>query len=600
MSMATDNNRKDVRRQIFFSVAGIGVGLLVAGLIALLINNVIEPTMQVETRDLVEFPGETFSLWYHVNSPYTNTRDKLIEELEEDLDALLVRLQVNREDIPLPIDVLVHDTPSMMQTTTLRRKSASALYSFYCVIDLLQGEDPLQRLAELVLAFGWGNCSSQLIYVGMLANIVESDRDFHMPVSAAPDRLIFSLDDLVALESAGQFEETLYQRYQSPFSARLAVGSFESMGEFRSMLTKLDDEAAEYGMADFEAASLVEYLIDCSGGLDEFRAAWGPGTTAAVLGRLNCGSLDEIFEGWMASVHASDYAGNDFDYYRARFLFEAGDLSSAAAITDAWDCSGLTSSKSTLAWRTQIAVGDIQDASAFVSGADANARDTLEEWQDVYEGWSLTQNGAYSVLSSGDEVSRTRILDDVKSAYERVVDELALDGYELPSHITIVYYPDEESQELGSTAVPIDDTQRTLWHVASGDDLMATFAVTLPSYVVKKVTASNLLKTGLIAAVTIDREELLRRGCEILQSGDWTPLWRVGFGGLPEEIFQTQTGLMMMYVLETYGAEVIPPLWKATARIGGGQSLDSAFNDVLDTSRTRIESELVETVLDCE
>ncbi len=598
--MAIDSKRKDLRRQILFSVAGIGIGLLVAGLIALLINNVIEPTMQVETRDLVEFPGETFSLWYHVESPYKNTRNELREELEEDLDVLLARLQVNREDIPLPIDVLVHDTPAMMQSTTLRRKSATALYSFYSVIDLLHGEDPLQRLAELLLAFGWGNCRSQLIYVGMLANIVESDRDFHMPVAAAPDRFILSLGDLLAQESAGQFEETLYQRYQSPFSARLAVGSFENMGEFLTMLTTLDDEAAEYGIADFEAASLVKYLIDCSGGLEAFRAAWGPGTTAALLDRLSCGTLDEIFEGWMASVHASDYEGDDFDYYRARFQFESGELRSAAGITDGWGPSGLSTSKSTLAWRTQIAAGDIQHASTFASSADANARDTLEAWQDVYEEYSMTQDGAYSVLSSGSEASRMDILDKVRSAYERVVAELALDGYVLPSHVTVIYYDDEASRELGKTAVPIDDTHRTLWHVATGDDLVATFAVTLPSYVVKKVTASNLLRTGLIAALTIDRDELIRRGCEILLAGDWTPLWRVGFGGIPEEILQTQTGLMMMYVLETYTAKVIPLLWTATARIGGGKSLDSAFNDVLDTSRTGIESELVESVLNCE
>ena len=43
MTMATDSDRRDFHRQIFFSFAGIAAGLAVAGLIALLINNVIEP-----------------------------------------------------------------------------------------------------------------------------------------------------------------------------------------------------------------------------------------------------------------------------------------------------------------------------------------------------------------------------------------------------------------------------------------------------------------------------------------------------------------------------------------------------------------------------
>jgi len=598
--MATDNQRKEIRRQVLFSVAGIGIGLLVAGLIALLINNVIEPTMQVETHDLVEFPGETFSVWYHVDSPYMGTRHDLLERLEATLDDLLVWLHVEREDIPLPIDVLVHDSPAMMQLTTLRRKSAGAMYSFYSVIDLLQGEDPLPRLAELVLAFGWGHCSSQLVYVGMLSNVVEPDRDFNVPVAAAPDRLVLSLQDLMSLESAERFEETLYQRYQSPFSARMAVGSFESMGEFRSMLTKLDDESADYGIADLEAASLVQYLIACSGGLDEFRAAWGPGTTAALLARLDCGSMEEIFDGWMSSVRSVERAGDEYDYYRARFLFESGDLTSAASITDAWDASALSSSQSTLAWRTQIAVGDVHDAAAFAAGADANARDTLGTWQDAFQGRGVTQEGAYTILSAGAESTRLALLDDVRSAYTYVVDEFDLNPETLPAQITVIYYTDEASRDLGRRALPIEDIHRTMWHVTAQDDLVAAFAVTLPSYVVRKVTASNLLQAGLVAVLTLERDELIQRGCELLLAGEWTPLWRVGFGGLPEETFKTQAGLMMMRVLETYGAGVIPSLWVATARDGGARSLDSALNELLDTSRTQIESELVETVLDCE
>jgi len=43
MNMATDNDRRDFRRLVFFSLGGICVGLAVAGLIALLINKTIAP-----------------------------------------------------------------------------------------------------------------------------------------------------------------------------------------------------------------------------------------------------------------------------------------------------------------------------------------------------------------------------------------------------------------------------------------------------------------------------------------------------------------------------------------------------------------------------
>ena len=43
MSMATENGRRDLRRLLFFSLGGVFVGLVVAGLTALLIHNVIAP-----------------------------------------------------------------------------------------------------------------------------------------------------------------------------------------------------------------------------------------------------------------------------------------------------------------------------------------------------------------------------------------------------------------------------------------------------------------------------------------------------------------------------------------------------------------------------
>jgi hypothetical protein len=86
----------------------------------------------------------------------------------------------------------------------------------------------------------------------------------------------------------------------------------------------------------------------------------------------------------------------------------------------------------------------------------------------------------------------------------------------------------------------------------------------------------------------------------MLQSGEWTPLWRVGFGGVPDRLFETQTGLMIGFIVDTYGIDVIRDLWVATARIGGGVSLDTAIKNSLESSRSEIEGVLVDSVLVCE
>jgi len=74
----------------------------------------------------------------------------------------------------------------------------------------------------------------------------------------------------------------------------------------------------------------------------------------------------------------------------------------------------------------------------------------------------------------------------------------------------------------------------------------------------------------------------------------------VGFGGLPDQLFEVQTGLMILFIVETYGMDVIRDLWVATARIGGGASLDTAIREIVGVSRTEIEEELLNSVLICE
>ena len=600
MSMATDKDRRDFRRQVFFSLGGIGIGLVIAGLIALFINNVIEPTMQVETQDLVKFPGDVFSIWYHVDSPYMNSRHDLLSRLEEAMDELLDQLDVSIDAIPLSIDVLVHDNPALMQQSILRRKSASALYSFYAVIDLIHGEDPYSRLSELVLAFGWGRCSSQLLYKGMLLNVSFPERNFHTPLAAAPSRVLHSLQDLMHLEGTDAFEKTLYQRYQSPFSQRLAIGSLEGLGEFRAMLSAFEDESSEYDIAELQAASLVQYLIACSGGLQEFRSIWGPGTTEALIAKLTCGSLTDLADNWLQAVREGGVTEDGFEYYQARFLYEAGDIESAAHVTESWNPSDLSGSESILSVRTQLAAGNLETAGRFANAADSSTTEMLLSWVDVYDSWQQVTDASFTVLGVGAQEKLLEVLQQVQVAYEWVAEAFKFHESELPSHITVFYYGTDEDREQGRLMLPVVSTNRTMWHISSQDNIVEAFVVTLPAFVVKKETASNLLRRGLVAGFTIDREELVERGCESLQAGEWTPLWRVGFGGVPGRILEVQTGLMIQFVIDTYGVEVIRDLWLATARIGGGLSLDTAFVNILNTSRNEIETKLIESVLHCE
>ncbi|MCK5827199.1 hypothetical protein KAH43_01640, partial [Candidatus Bipolaricaulota bacterium] len=377
-------------------------------------------------------------------------------------------------------------------------------------------------------------------------------------------------------------------------------GTFEGIGEFRSMSSSIDDESSDYDIADLQAASLVQYLIDCGGGLEAFRAIWGPGTTQALIVRLTCGPLADLFEEWLATIQATDITASEYEYYHARFLFEAGDTLAAAQATETWTPGHLSSSESLLAVRAQLAVGNFAAATQFSADANDATSTTLQEWASFYDGWGQAVDGQLTVFGSESDAVLEERLDEVRWAYRTAVDTLEFSESDLPEHITVFYYESEADCKLGATIIPVSNAHRTVWHIGAQDNMVEEFVVTLPSFVTKKETASNLLHTGLSAIVTINRDELISRGCDMVRSGEWIPFWRVGFGGLPDQLFEVQTGLMILYIVETYGMGVIPDLWVATARIGGGVSLDTAIHNVLGISRTDIEQEVLDSVLICE
>jgi hypothetical protein len=164
----------------------------------------------------------------------------------------------------------------------------------------------------------------------------------------------------------------------------------------------------------------------------------------------------------------------------------------------------------------------------------------------------------FTVFGDGTTADLGEVLREVQAGYNLVVDTFEFLERELPEHITVFYYDTEETCEQGTSIIPVASAHRTIWHISSQDNIVDKFVVTLPSFVVKKETASNLLRRGLSAVVTIDRDELM------------------------------------------YGIGVIRDLWLATARIGGGASLDTAIKNILNTSRTEIEQSLVDSVLNCE
>jgi hypothetical protein len=581
------------------TVGGFAIGAIAAAIFAILINYVIQPQMSVETHDIYAVRGDRFNVWYHDGSPQRAGYVDLLARLEESLDELLTQLDVDPSVIPLPIDVLVHDDPDQLQASIVQRKSPLATHTFFSVLDLLAGEDPRARLVELVLAFGWGECFSQLLYSGTVTVLVHPDRNHHAAVAAAPERLRYSFEDLLSLEGSGAFSPTLYQQFDSPFSASMALGSLESIATFYTVFGTEGSLTPEEDFLSLQAASLVQYVIECSGGTDVLESVWGPGSSEALFGRVACGTLDELAESWHETAIAEGSTGVLYDYYRALYLFEAGEFMKAYGLTKEWRERELNEEELILGVRCALSVGEFEETMAWI-GEIGSTADQVAEWIALFGGWRRVEQDGILVLSERSNEELTRLLAKVGEARIRIAAELGLGSDQLPPRMTVFFYDDAETRRAGRNLTPDVTMHQTAWHVVVGEDLGWILASTLPAYAYRISTASNLLRTGLATVATVGYEELAERGCQVVVSGDWTPLWQLGFGGVPPDLFRTESGLLVWYLVDTYGLDMIEDLWRATARLGGGMSLDSAMLELAGTSKREIEQALLNTVLVCD
>ena len=581
------------------TIGGLAIGAIGAAIFVILLNYVIQPTMSVETRDLYAVRGDRFIVWYHEGSPSRAAYATLIARLEETLDDLVVRLDVDPSEIPSPIDVLVHDDSDQLQSSIVQRKSPMATHTFFAVLDLLAGEDPYARLVELVLAFSWGQCYSQLLYDGTAMVLSDPDRNYHSAVAAAPERLQYSFEELVRLEAAGEFSPTLYQRFDSPFSASMALGSLESIATLYTLFGSEGNLVPEESFASLQAASLIQYLIECNGGIEVLKSIWGPGTSQALFERLSCGPLGDLNAAWLEAALAGGRSANDYDYYRALYLFEAGEFENAYRLTRTWRERALTEEAFALAVRCALSVGEFEESAAWIEETGL-AWSQLAEWTALFDGWGSVEEDGISVFGERSDEELTRSLGEAREARDRVAAWLGLSAGEFPQRMTVFLYEDAEARRTGQSLTPDVSMHQTAWHVVIGEDIGWILASTLPAYAYGVSTASNLLETGFATAVAVEFEDLAEQGCQILTAGDWTPLWQLGFGGVPTHLFRTESGLIIRYLFDLHGQELIRELWHATARLGGGMSFDSALLEFAGTSRRDIEQVLLNSVLVCD
>ncbi len=588
---------KSLRHPVVTLFGGLALGGIAIGIAVLILVLVVEPVATPELEGTVYYEEGDFVLRYQKDSPGREDHAALAEVLKQYHEELLDLLDVNPDLVPTPIDVFVHDDVSSMQTSISKRKSPEARSVYLAPLDLLVGEDPRGRLAELVLAFGWGRCGSQILHAGTRLYATEPKRDFHAVVAALPNRLFLTLPELIRAEERGRFPESLYQQFDSPYSP-VSI-AFSDLRKLFGL--SVHGEVSPEDILALEAASFVQFLIETKGGIRAVKQAWGRGSTVNLLNRIDSVPPEEMGARWYTAGIEAGRGAPDFPFLSVYYLLGGGFPDAAWIRSSTWHGEDLSQGEITLAVRCALAVGAFIEARALISHLEGGeAKDDMQALLTLYEGWTVTEAPGLRVFVSpqvfregGPEISQ------IERLFERMTEELALPTSDLPERMTLFFHPDTETRDRGESLIPLSSEKNATLHLLPKDDVAYRMGEVLPIYAWGKDTYSRLLRAGVAMALSCDEDLLVEEGCRLRQEGLWFSLSSIDFGMASQRTVEVEAGLLLYYILERYGGEALREIWVATSPLDRYLSFDTALTEVCATTREEIEESLFSSLLSC-
>jgi len=579
------------------AIGGLALGGIAIGIALLILVLVVEPVATPELQGTVYYKAGDFILRYQKDSAGREDHAALAEVLKQDYEELLDLLDVRPDLVPTPIDVFVHDDVASMQTSITKRKSPDARSVYLAPLDLLIEENPRGRLAELILAFGWGRCGSQILRAGIKLYATEPKRDFHAEVAALPDRLFLTLPELIRAEERGHFPESIYQQFDSPYSpVSIAFGNLRKLFGL-----SIHGEVSLEDILTLEAASFVRFLIQTEGVILAVKQAWGRGSTADLLNRIDSSSLAEMGARWYALGMKEGRDAPDSEFLSAYYLLGGGFPDAAWARSSAWHAGDLSQSEITLAARCALTVGAFTEARALIFHLEeGEAKDAIQALLTLYEGWTVTEaHGLRIFVSPQISGERCPEISQIERAFERTIEGLALSTNDLPERMTLFFYPDTETRDRGDSLIPLASEKNAALYLLPEDDAPYRMAEVLPIYSWGKDTYSRLLRVGVATALSCNEDLLVEEGCRLREEELWYSLSSVDFGMASQRTVEVEAGLLVHYLLEKYEGEALRGIWIATSPLDRYLSFDMALSEVCATTREEIEESLFSSLLRC-
>ncbi len=576
-----------------FAIAGIAMGILI-----LIFVVFIQPISSPEKIGTVHYREGPFVLWYQKDSPARLQHTAEGQALKQEYNTLITLLDISPKLIPTPIDVFIHDDVAALQASILKRENPSTHSSYAAPLDLLVGENPAVPLAELILAFGWGQCGSWILRTGMSLYAADPNRNFYAVVAALPARLFITLPELTSLAANGRLPESIYYQFDSPYSpATIQLSNFKSLYDIT-----LYQAASPSNIPGLESASLVQFLIATHGGITAIRRAWGLGTTAELIHRIDPAPLAQISMAWRKNAITYGKNAPGFSYLQAYYLMGNGDPDGAWQKMQAWNQSDLSQEEILLKGRCAIAIGKFSAAAGLLKDlTNPQAQNELQGFVTLFQEWRAEEVNGVRILIPP-EMSATsgqQLLTKIAGIYGQMRTQLSLSPAELPERLTIFLYPDEALQNRGVLLTPLSSTQNGTLHLVMTDDIPYELGQFLPGYAWGVSTYSHLLRAGIAVAISRNQALLVQQACNLRRSGNWVPLQMVDFDVTSAATVKIEAGVLIQYVLAQYGARDLRDVWVLTSPANRYLAFDTALKTVCNVTREQIEKKMFSSLLSC-
>jgi len=523
--------------------------------------------------------GEWFTLRYPADSPVAARARTYVEYLEGVMKELLASTGTAQADLPERINVFVHTDHRAKAGIIARRRSPRTAPIYHSPVDIIYGEDPRGEFIQMIGDFAFGRNHCRLLRHGIIQYILDPQRDHHLAAAALPKIFQLELEDLLWLAGQGHFRSTAYELFNSPFSAAADVG-IEGAARIHALF------APPVGVAhDLEvmAISVISFLVDYLGGLDQVMRLWRPGSLERNLRQVFGYELDQLNVRWQEQLAAIGPQDGGWNLFAGRGLIRVGRLKDAMVLLKFEE----TAEGALERARIHLLLGNWNEMEEELEQAivgDVNGcyyRDLLS----IYRDWYTLYVEQVRIHVPSQRVPFTP--HEVKTLVADFKQRLGLSDIHFSADQLIIFY------NVPPGVGPQTDYRMGVLQVCSHARLRYRVAEYVIAHFYRDQTLSSLLRRGLAYYLSLlpDADYVQQLFSNLNLIG--RPLHLIDFDSFPDAMVYPIAAGLVGYLLEKYGPEKLHQLWRLTAPLGGRLALDTAMSITYGFTRRGLEQRFV-------